>query len=418
MPLTMPFIYNLMALHEEFSSTLMLDSLYRLIGAAIAGIAGSVPSWNNSYAGGNVGGLLNAILAPAGGFGKLLTVILSLSVAANLASIFYTASLNFQVIIPRLVVVPRYVFTLVTAAIVLPISIIGAHRFYTAISNLLSLLGYWASVFVSVLLIEHLVFRSNTFANYDTEAWNIPGRLPSGLAAIGCGFLTFGLVVPSISQVWFTGPIARTTGDLGFEVALVLSRILIPELLVRRRFTGEYTHVYAMSVVLFFRNLMKNHPPRTIPTVVFRFTMSINLSMSASVGSFPFKTKSLSLATTGRVILGSTETSSSKEAPHVPSSSNGWFSPVPAADRSQPNISPLPLSSSHAELSFKNGKVYIKDLDSAFGTFVNGSRISGETQLNSGDILSLGSPIPRNDKTPVYITNLHLVPVIAKVVLS
>lgn len=94
----------------------------------------------------------------------------------------------------------------------------------------------------------------------------------------------------------------------------------------------------------------------------------------------------------------------------MPSSSNGWFSPVPAADRSQPNISPLPLSSSHAELSFKNGKVrlryhrctattalnlciscytqvYIKDLDSAFGTFVNGSRISGETQLNSGDIL-------------------------------
>ena len=86
------------------------------IGAAIAGVAGSVPAWNDAYVGGNVGGLLNAVLAPAGGFGKFLTVILSLSVAANLASIFYTASLNFQVIVPRLVAVPRYIFTLVTAA--------------------------------------------------------------------------------------------------------------------------------------------------------------------------------------------------------------------------------------------------------------------------------------------------------------
>lgn len=86
------------------------------IGATIAGVSSSVPTWNDAYAGGNVGGLLNAVLEPAGGFGAFLTVILSFSVAANLASTFYSASLNFQVIIPRLVVVPRYIFTLITAA--------------------------------------------------------------------------------------------------------------------------------------------------------------------------------------------------------------------------------------------------------------------------------------------------------------
>ena len=127
-----------------------------------------------------------------------------------------------------------------TNSSVLPISIIGAHKFYTAISNFLSLLGYWASVFVSVLFIEHLVFRSNNFANYDTTAWNVPGRLPCGLAAVGCGFLTFGLVIPSISQVWFTGPIARTTGDLGFEVALVLSALVyLPLRWLEIRVTGR-----------------------------------------------------------------------------------------------------------------------------------------------------------------------------------
>lgn len=127
-----------------------------------------------------------------------------------------------------------------TTCSVLPISIVGAHRFYTAISNFLSLLGYWASVFVSVLIIEHLVFRSNNFSNYDMEAWNVPGHLPYGLAAIGCGLLTFGLVVPSISQVWFTGPIARTTGDLGFEVALVLSALVyLPLRWLEIKFTGR-----------------------------------------------------------------------------------------------------------------------------------------------------------------------------------
>jgi hypothetical protein len=38
--------------------------------------------------------------------------------------------------------------------------------------------------------------------------------------------LSFGLVVPCMSQVWYTGPLAVTTGDIGFEVALVLAPIL------------------------------------------------------------------------------------------------------------------------------------------------------------------------------------------------
>lgn len=87
------------------------------VGAAFSAAAASVPSWNDGYAGGNIGGLLEAVLRPAGGFGKFLTVLLSLSVSASLVSIFYSSSFNFQVFIPKLVVVPRYVFTIVTAAV-------------------------------------------------------------------------------------------------------------------------------------------------------------------------------------------------------------------------------------------------------------------------------------------------------------
>ncbi|KAH9477683.1 Purine-cytosine permease fcyB [Psilocybe cubensis] len=199
------------------------------IGAAFAVAATSVPAWSDGFqGGGNVGGLIEAVFQPLGNFGKFLTVIMSLSVAPNLVSILYSASLNYQIIIPRLFVVPRYVFTILTAAIVLPISIVGAHRFDAAITNFLGLIGYWASVYVIELFIEHIWFRSNNFDNYDREVWNSPRRLPWGLGALGAGFLSFGLIIPCMSQVWFTGPIAKHTGDLGFEIALVISAILYP----------------------------------------------------------------------------------------------------------------------------------------------------------------------------------------------
>ena len=76
----------------------------------------NVPDWEAGYAGGNVGGLLEAMLHPVGGFGKFLTVLLSLSVAANNAATFYSFSINMQILIPSLVVVPRYVFSIVATA--------------------------------------------------------------------------------------------------------------------------------------------------------------------------------------------------------------------------------------------------------------------------------------------------------------
>lgn len=38
--------------------------------------------------------------------------------------------------------------------------------------------------------------------------------------------MSFALVIPSMSQVWYTGPIARKTGDIGFEVAMVVTTLI------------------------------------------------------------------------------------------------------------------------------------------------------------------------------------------------
>ena len=63
--------------------------------------------------------------------------------------------------------------------------------------------------------------------------------LPTGVAALGAGICLFGLIVPSMLQLWYEGPIAKSTGDIGFEVAFCLSAILyVPFRLLEIRIRG------------------------------------------------------------------------------------------------------------------------------------------------------------------------------------
>jgi len=67
----------------------------------------------------------------------------------------------------------------------------------------------------------------------------VPSQLPLGAAALGASFLSFLVVIPSISQVWYTGPIARKTGDLGLEAAVTLTALLyIPLRSLEKRWMG------------------------------------------------------------------------------------------------------------------------------------------------------------------------------------
>jgi purine-cytosine permease-like protein len=62
---------------------------------------------------------------------------------------------------------------------------------------------------LSATLMEHFYFRKGNFALYDIQFWNVPSRLPLGAAALGSCILSFGLVIPSMNQVLYTGDIAR-----------------------------------------------------------------------------------------------------------------------------------------------------------------------------------------------------------------
>lgn len=197
-----------------------------VLGASIGGAINSIPEWEAGYESTQVGGVLAAMLSRAGGFGKFVVVVLSLTLLGNIAATMYSITLNFQILIPQLVVVPRYMFSIVVTAIVIPVSIRAAVEFVVSLENFVALIGYWSAAFVAVVIVEHNVFRGGKYDTYDHDSWNVADRLPWGIAALAASALSFALVIPSMSQVWFEGPIAKKSGDIGFEMAFAVTAIL------------------------------------------------------------------------------------------------------------------------------------------------------------------------------------------------
>jgi len=209
------------------------------LGAAAAITAPVVPAWEVGYAGGNVGGLVEAMLQPVGKFGKVLMVFISLSVIGNNAPTIYSFGMSFQTCIPPLVVVPRYVFSVIATAVALPLAIAGQHKLYSALNDFLSIIGYWTGCWTAAVLVEHFYFRKGDFALYDLQSWNVPSMLPQGAAALTASALSFALVIPSMDQVWYRGPIARTTGDIGIEMAMAVTALLyVPLRHLEKRWKG------------------------------------------------------------------------------------------------------------------------------------------------------------------------------------
>ena len=69
----------------------ILQTTWNMIGAAFAAAAPGIPSWSTGFQeGNNPGGLLAAALAPAGGFGKFLLVLLAVSTSAACTPTLYS----------------------------------------------------------------------------------------------------------------------------------------------------------------------------------------------------------------------------------------------------------------------------------------------------------------------------------------
>ncbi|KAH6609130.1 hypothetical protein Trco_002476 [Trichoderma cornu-damae] len=200
--------------------------LLMVLGAAVAGAIPNNPEWQDAFDEYSVGGVLAAMLSSAGNFGKFIVVVLSLTLLGNTCGTFYAITLNFQSLAPWLFKVPRYLFAVVMTGVIIAVAITAVGDFFESLENFVSLIGYWSAAFVGIVVVEHVVFRRQDYSSYDHAIWNDAKRLPLGVAALLSGVLCFGLVVPCVDQAWYQGPIAKTTGDVGFEVAFVVSSLI------------------------------------------------------------------------------------------------------------------------------------------------------------------------------------------------
>lgn len=162
----------------------------------------------------------------AKGFGRFITLILALSVIANTAPSIYSLSLNFQILLPGLRKIPRIFHILTSTAILIGVAIGSAQKFIASLEGFLGIISYWSAGFVGIQLTEWFLFRRMEPETYDVAVWNRPKLLPSGIPALAALVIPFAIVVPSMDQLWYVGPIASTTGDLGFEFAFILSPII------------------------------------------------------------------------------------------------------------------------------------------------------------------------------------------------
>ncbi|KAL4256892.1 purine-cytosine permease (2.A.39) family protein [Pleurotus pulmonarius] len=197
-----------------------------ILGAAFGASVAHVPSWQQGFTDTNVGGFIAAILEPTGNFGKFLMVLLALGVIANIATNLYCFCVNVEVFLPILLNTPRFIFSLVAAAIVIPVAIVGSRSFSDTLGNFLSVIAYWSGPFAAILSTEHLLFRRGRQENYDINKWNSPSQLPTGLAALAAGAIGTTMGILCMNQAWYVGPIAKTTGDIGLEVSLATAFVM------------------------------------------------------------------------------------------------------------------------------------------------------------------------------------------------
>jgi purine-cytosine permease-like protein len=217
-------------------------SIGMLAGAVVASALNNKPEWNTAYEDG-IGFLIQDMLYPRG-FAKFLLVLLVLSgINVNILSL-YSAAISCQQVARPFARIPRFIWQLACFGVVLLLALLGRRKLNTYLVNFLSLLGYWCTSFVIIVLTEHTFIRKRHFANYNLAAWNDPAGLPHGIAAsiaFSLGVLAW---VMGMAQTWYVGPLAKLIGTYGGDVAneftfVVTALTYYPLRLVEMRVFGK-----------------------------------------------------------------------------------------------------------------------------------------------------------------------------------
>lgn len=220
-------------------------------------IAYSYKPWNDAYNAYGVGGLISEACKPWGNFGKLIVVLLYISLVCNNIMNTYSSAFEFQLIDPKLAKIPRWCWAILCTIIYLVISLVGREHLSTILGNFLPMLAYWISMYITLLLEENLLFRwsqksrnlhyrefdqheKNTMDQesyndvylYNWSCWNEPKLITLGLAALASFAIGIVGAVIGMNQVYWQGPVAKKIGeyggDIGFWICMAFTGIAYP----------------------------------------------------------------------------------------------------------------------------------------------------------------------------------------------
>ncbi|KAI4129766.1 MAG: hypothetical protein LQ338_002076 [Usnochroma carphineum] len=224
---TKPWVVYLMT----FSGLTLSFCFVNLIGIGLASGVATNSAWSaaNDV---SSGALIVAGFDGLRGFGKFCGVIVALGVISNNIPGTYASALGCQVLGRYGKMVPRYFWVCVIVIVYFVCAAAGRDHLYAIFQNFLALMGYWVTIFVSIVLEEHVIFRLKL--GFDWTAWEDRKRLPVGFAALFAFLAGWAGAIVGMAQTWYVGPVAANIGGIGADIGtwlgIAFALILFPPL--------------------------------------------------------------------------------------------------------------------------------------------------------------------------------------------
>ena len=188
-----------------------------IIGVGLACGVATTPSWKDAYAT-STGSLLLAGYGNLGGFGRFCTVILALSAIQNNIPGTYAAAIDIQTLGRYFKAIPRWLWVVFVVIIEFVCGVAGRDHLFEIFENFLALMGYWISIFVTIMIEEHVLFRKLRGIPFDWTAWEDKKRLPLGVAALTAFLIGWAGAIIGMYQIWYAGPVAKLVGGYGADI--------------------------------------------------------------------------------------------------------------------------------------------------------------------------------------------------------
>lgn len=147
-----------------------------IVGMLIGNAAVGNELWYETYEEKSLGGLLNLVFDRWGNFGKFLIVVFWLSLITNNIINNYSSALSVQLLDDLAYrYLSRWFIVIIIFVITLVCSLVGKDHFSAILSNFLPMLGYWISIYFTLLAEENLIFRSTSLVKlFRKELYEIP----------------------------------------------------------------------------------------------------------------------------------------------------------------------------------------------------------------------------------------------------